>query len=256
MKKHKLSAVVTTFNNADTLKRCLQSAAELADEIVVLDSYSDDASLTIASDFSAKIHQQTFQGFGAQKTAAICLASNDWILLLDADEALSAALQEEIAALKSSGFKAPGYRLRRREWLANKKPITEHGRWQHRWVKLTDHLRLFHRQQIEFTSHPVHAAPYSSAATELLQADLLHWGDAPFSRRLEKAYRYASLYSVTKSRNTWIKPYFAPVWAFIQDFFIRRYFFDSYLGFHAAKCSFWSSYWKYKLSKTKAGPSE
>ena len=188
-----LSAVITSYNNAATLDRCLASVA-FADEILLLDSFSDDASLEIAEQHQAMIAQQRFAGFGPQKQRAVDLALHDWILLLDADEALSAAAQTEIAALRDQQqLQGPGYRLRRREWLAWREPIEQHGRWQGALVRLTDHLRLFDRRQVRLSAHPVHAAPVATKRTPLLRHELLHWGDAPFARRLEKQQRYAQL---------------------------------------------------------------
>jgi len=86
----RLSGVVTTLDNASTLEDCLASLA-FCDEIVVLDSGSSDATLAIAARHGARTASQAFAGYGPQKQAAIGLASGDWILLLDADEHLTAA---------------------------------------------------------------------------------------------------------------------------------------------------------------------
>ena len=247
MLKASLSLVITTFNNADTLKRCLQSVEQIVDEIIVLDSYSTDDTLSILKTFNVQLQQQAFKGFGPQKQDAITLANSDWVLLLDADEALSTKLQEEIIHLKKIGFSGIGYRFKRREWLANKRPIERYGRWQRPGVKLTDHLRLFNRQEISFTQHPIHAAPIAEKHTPLLKHDLLHWGDAPFSNRLNKARRYADIIKQTQtcSSKSSLKRCLSPGWAFVQDYFLRRYFLDGYFGFKAAVCSFWQTYWKY-----------
>ena len=85
-----LSVVVTTFNSAATLDACLRSV-RWADEIVVLDSGSSDASLAIADHYGARVHSQPFAGYSAQKQAAIDLATHRWVLLLDSDESLPAA---------------------------------------------------------------------------------------------------------------------------------------------------------------------
>lgn len=242
-----LSLVVTTYNNADTLARCLQSADNLTDEIVVLDSYSSDNTITIARQFNASIQQQDFKGFGPQKHHAVSLASNDWVLLLDADEALSETLNAELLVLKKTGFSGAGYRLKRREWLSAKTPVEQYGRWQRHGVRLTDHLRLFNRREIHFTSHVVHAAPKANVNTPVLNSDLLHWGDAPFDHRLKKARHYAEVMNARSAlpAASWFKKTLSPFWAFFQDYILRRYFLDGYLGFKAAQCSFLQAYWKY-----------
>ena len=88
--KPRLSAVVTTLDNAATLEACLSSLG-FCDEIVLLDSGSADATLEIARRHGARIETQAFAGYGPQKQAAIGLATGDWILLLDADEHLTDA---------------------------------------------------------------------------------------------------------------------------------------------------------------------
>ncbi len=242
-----LSAVVTTYNNADTLLRCLASTAGLVDELVIIDSFSNDATMEIAASYTSNIVQKPFEGFAAQKQFAVDSATHDWILLLDADEALSPALQAEISALKLHFLEAPGYRLRRREWLAWKSPIEKHGRWQHPWVKLTDHLRLFDRRVVKLSQHPVHAAPFTHLPAPILKNDLYHWGDAPFSRRRIKARAYASHYSSQKGnwKPVW-KLLLAPVWAFFQDYLLRRGFMNPVLGFTAALHSAYACYLKYR----------
>jgi len=178
------------------------------------------------------------------------LAEHHWVLLLDADEAINEALQTELLQLKQTTLIQPGYRLMRREWLAWKTPIEKHGRWQHRWVKRTDHLRLFDRRIVHLSDHPVHAAPFSTLPTPALKNDLLHWGDAPFSYRRDKARRYAKMQAQPMiHKAAWMiytKCLFAPIWAFIQDYWIRRGFMNPALGLVAALHSGYASYLKYK----------
>src|SRR5205085_4470358 len=118
-----LSAVVTTFNNAATLERCLASVA-FADDLVVLDSGSTDATVEIATKYKARIFTEPFKDYSAQKQSAIDKAQHDWVLLLDADEALTAAAPPVIqAALQSP--RVAGFRLPRREQMF--------WTFQHRW---------------------------------------------------------------------------------------------------------------------------
>lgn len=112
MGREPLSVVVTTFNSAATLDACLRGAS-WADEIVVLDSGSTDATLAIAAHYGARIHAQPFAGYSAQKQAAIDLASHRWVLLLDSDESLGA----DAAAVVRQTLLAPphaGYQLDRK----------------------------------------------------------------------------------------------------------------------------------------------
>ena len=115
MPRPPISGVVTTFNNAGTLHDCLASLA-FCDEIVVLDSGSDDATREIAERHGARIFIETFKGYGLQKQSAVDKAANDWVLLLDADETLTETGRDVIEA-ELQAPRADGYRLPRREWL-------------------------------------------------------------------------------------------------------------------------------------------
>ncbi len=130
-----LSLIVTTMNNAATLRRCLESAA-WADDIVVLDSGSTDATLSIAAEFGARVFHEPFKGYAAQKQSAIDKARHRWTLLLDADEALAddarVAIETALAAPQVAGFRLP--RRRQVFWTFN-----------HAGVRLNTHLRLFDR---------------------------------------------------------------------------------------------------------------
>jgi glycosyltransferase involved in cell wall biosynthesis len=98
----KLSLVVTTLNNAATLPGCLHSA-RWADDILVLDSFSTDDTCAVAARFGARVVQHEFQGYAKQKQMAIDLAEYDWVLLLDADEALGLPAAAEIRSLLARG---------------------------------------------------------------------------------------------------------------------------------------------------------
>jgi glycosyltransferase involved in cell wall biosynthesis len=140
-----LSVVVTTYNSADTLEACLGSVA-WADEIVVLDSGSTDATADIAHRHGAHLHMQPFAGYSAQKQAAIDLARHRWVLLLDSDE----ALPPDAAASVRRALEAPacaGYQLWRREWVF--------WRWQSPRARLNHYGRLFDRVRARMRGHSV-----------------------------------------------------------------------------------------------------
>ena len=98
----KITLLIPTYNVEDCLERCLSSAVDLVDEILVVDSYSTDHSLEIARRFGARILQRDYENSASQKNWAIPQASHSWILLLDADEWLSPSLHAEILRLKSA----------------------------------------------------------------------------------------------------------------------------------------------------------
>ncbi|PNS08492.1 glycosyltransferase family 2 protein [Solilutibacter silvestris] len=234
-----LSGVVTTFNNAATLARCLDSLA-FCDEIVVLDSGSDDATLEIAQARNARIHAQPFAGYGPQKQAAIDLASHDWILLLDADEFLDdGAAQGIVRELEAP--RADGYRLERQEWLF--------WRWPHRCTRGNRQLRLFRKSMGGMNAVPVHAAPEVRGRVIDLPVLFRHYGEPDLATRVEKINRYSSglLEHTRGKRKSFIglRLLVYPSLAFLKLYVGKRYFLNGWAGFFAARTQAFYAFLKY-----------
>lgn len=107
-----ISATVITKNEANNIERCLNSLIGVADEIVVVDSGSTDATVDICRRYGCKITQRAFTGYGSQRQYAVSLANGSYILSIDADEVLSEELRDSIIALKEKGFSHRMYRFR------------------------------------------------------------------------------------------------------------------------------------------------
>ncbi|MBS0226757.1 MAG: glycosyltransferase family 2 protein [Proteobacteria bacterium] len=234
-----LSGVVTTFNNGATLGRCLDSLM-FCDEIVVLDSGSDDATLEIARAHGARIQAQPFAGYGPQKQAAIDLAAHDWILLLDADESISdvdaQAIVHELEAPR-----ADGYRLERQEWLF--------WRWPHRWTRGNRQLRLFRKSKGGMNSVPVHAAPDVRGRVIDLPVVFRHYGEPDLATRVDKINRYSTgLVEHTRGKR---KRFMAlrlliyPSVAFLKLYVGKRYFLNGWAGIFAARTQAFYAFLKY-----------
>ena len=234
-----ISAVVTTYNNAGTLSACLQSL-RFCDEIVVLDSDSDDASRSIAESFSARVFIEPFKGYAAQKQSAIDKAAHDWILLLDADESLSdagrAVIESELAAAR-----ADGYRLPRREWLF--------WRWPHANTAPNWQLRLFRKSCGGMNAVPVHAAPEVRGRVIDLAAPFDHYGESEIAVRVDKVNRYSSGLVEYKRRRRvrflGLRLLFYPAFAFARFYFGKRYFLSGWAGFVAARVQAFYAFLKY-----------
>ena len=123
---NKLSVVIITFNEEKNIGRCLDSVKSVADEIIVLDSFSTDTTVAIALQKGAVIHQQSFAGYIQQKNKAIKLATNNTVLLLDADEALSDELAASIAIVKHN-FSNKAFSMNRCNIYCGQK--IRHGLW-------------------------------------------------------------------------------------------------------------------------------
>jgi glycosyltransferase involved in cell wall biosynthesis len=108
----KLSAVIITFNEERNIRRCIESLQGVADEIVVVDSYSTDGTRDIAESLGARFMEHPFEGHIQQKNYALSCAQHEWILSLDADEALDNTLRASILEIKKSGSSV-GYSMNR-----------------------------------------------------------------------------------------------------------------------------------------------
>ena len=109
----KLTATIIALNEERRLAACLESLRGVADEVVVVDSYSTDHTVAICHDYGCRVTQRHFDGFGAQRQYATSLASHRYILSIDADEVLSPALRESIIRLKEQGFAHRVYAISR-----------------------------------------------------------------------------------------------------------------------------------------------
>jgi len=183
-----LTVVVITRNEEDNLADCLGSVP-FADEIVVVDDGSTDATREIAARYTGKVLSRTLDRFGRQKQFAIEQATRDWILVLDADERVSEQLATSIrAVLDTETRDVDGYLLRRRTWLFDK-PVTCTG-----WYKYA-HLRLFRRGSAHYTDRRVHEYPvlHDPARRARLVGDLDHFTYASVEEYLAKLDRYSRL---------------------------------------------------------------
>lgn len=221
-----LSVVVITFNNADTLERCL-AAVDWADEIVVLDSGSTDATVDIAARHRARVATHPFDDYGPQKQRAIDSATHDWILNLDADEVLSPGTREVIeqalVAPRVAGFRLP--RRERMFWSV-----------QHPMSWRNGHLRLFDRRRARMNDVPVHAAVEVDGPVQtLLRADFVNDGDADIAARVEKINRYSSGMVAHKlargQRFVGVRMVVYPPLFFLRQYLLKRYFLSGWAGF-------------------------
>jgi glycosyltransferase involved in cell wall biosynthesis len=226
-----LSLVVTTLDNAATLARCLDSLPPLQDAIV-LDSGSSDASVEIARARGARVQSRPFRGYGPQKTAAIELARCDWVLLLDADEWLSAEAAAALRELFVQGVPGHvrGYTLARREWLF--------WQFQHRWTRMNRYLRLFRRDAMRMSDAAVHAAPRVDGPVGRLPGHLMHDGERDIGTKVAKVNAYAAGTAEDRIRRgvhaTRLRMIAYPPLFFLRNYLFKRQFLNGWAGFIAS----------------------
>lgn len=238
--KTSLSVVIIALNAASQIEASLKSAA-FADEIVVVDSGSQDDTREIALKYGARVLHQDWLGFGRQKRFAVEQASHDWVLCLDADERISDSLRESIVeALQAPRFRA--YRMPRcnrfmGRWL-------RHGEGYPDWS-----LRLFDRRAASWSEDAVHEKVLTASPVGSLQGDLLHQSQESLAAYLEKQNRYTSLQAEELGqrgkRAAFGQSVASPLVRFVKFYFLRLGFLDGFPGLVHILVGCFNSFVKY-----------
>lgn len=239
-----LSVVIITFNEEKNIRRCIESVTAVADEVIVIDSFSEDRTVEIAESLGAKVKQSAFTGYINQKNKAINEASNHYVLLLDADEFLSDELAASVLREKKN-FTYKAYAMKRCNIFMGK--YIRHGLW------YPDRkLRLFDKRFGQCGGLNPHDVILMKEKTEikLLEGDMYHHTfetvDAYRKRNNEVSTVIAqSLFDagIKKSR---YKIIFSPLWSFINGYLLRLGFLDGYTGLIIATLTAQQSFLKYQ----------
>jgi glycosyltransferase involved in cell wall biosynthesis len=220
-----LSVAIITRNAASQLESCLASIA-FAEDVVVVDSGSTDGTTDLARRHGARVIAKEWLGFGPQKQFAVDAAKHDWVLCLDADEALSEELREAIVAeLRAPrGFVYAMPRCNRFLgcWL-------KHGEGYPDWS-----VRLFHRRHARWGNEAVHEKVHTQAPVLRLRGDLLHDSAETLEKYLDKQNRYTSLQAEALRdagrRASLFHLVLSPLLRFIKFYFLRLGFLDGVAG--------------------------
>ncbi|XZF13950.1 glycosyltransferase family 2 protein [Chitinophagaceae bacterium MMS25-I14] len=239
-----ISVVIITKNEEQNLPRCLHSVKNVADEIIVLDSFSEDDTLNIARSFGAKVYTHKFEGYVTQKNLAAQKAGCDWVLSLDADEALSPELEQSVLQV----IKAPQHDAYRFSRLTN-----YCGKWIKHCSWYPDKkVRLFRKNAGEWEGDQIHESwelHDKNAVVGELKGDLLHYSYYSFSdhiRQIEKFTEIAARAAAAKGKNcSLLKIWLGPKWRFFTDYILRLGFLDGYSGYMVCKYSAWAAFAKY-----------
>ena len=184
-----LSIALITLNEAANLPRTLASVrllAGLVAEVVAVDSGSTDATLAIARSAGARVFEEPWKGFAAQKNSAIAHTTGEWVLSLDADEELSPELAREIQALLAGEPAFDAYRIPRLNHFLGS-PLRHGGYWP------DPKLRLFRRGRARFTERPVHEAMQSDGPAGQLKGHLIHHCYPTLADYIGHMNRYSSI---------------------------------------------------------------
>lgn len=244
----KISAVIITMNEEEFIERCLKSLDDVADEIIVVDSYSTDSTKEICTRYKAKFVQHEFNGFMEQKNYANSLASNKYILSLDGDEALSEELQKSLLEVKND-LKYEGYLINRLSNFC--------GQWIRYSAWYPDRqLRLFNSEKGKWGKINVHETFRMNHGSRIgrLKGDLLHYPCTSKEDFIKKIEIYSNI-AAQEYYRTWktvffLTPVIHTVWRFILTYILHLGFLDGKNGFLICATGARSSYLKYsKLRK-------
>ena len=221
-----LSVAIIALNAAGQIEPCLESVA-FADEVVVVDSGSTDATAEMCRRHGARVEEKEWLGFGRQKQHAVSAAKHDWVICLDVDERVSPELARSIAqAVRGNHYRA--WRMARRNrflgrWLT-------HGEGYPDWS-----VRLFHRAHAGWSNDEVHEAVLTTAEVGTLQGDLLHESAEDIATYVAKQNRYTTLHAQALYRQgvrgSYLRLLTSPLARFLKFFLLRRGFLDGGPGF-------------------------
>lgn len=227
-----ITAVIITKNEAENIERCIQSVVKLVDEVLVIDSQSEDDTVTIAKKLGARVVITEWKGYAQTKNYGNSLAANDWILSLDADEALSEELIENIQALTlQNGMIYSMNRLNNfcGEWIY-------HSGWYPDWK-----VRIFNRKTTYWVGAFVHEKLKftTSIKTIRLSGDLLHYTYKNLDDHWQRIDKYSTLSAeelfAQKKRPSWIKQKGGPIFRFFKTYILQRGFLDGKNGWIISK---------------------
>ncbi|MFC2135576.1 glycosyltransferase family 2 protein [Bacteroidota bacterium] len=226
-----ISVIIITGNEERNIVDCLQSV-NWADEIIVVDSESTDSTVELSKKFTDKVFINKWEGFAKQKAYALSLASNKWVLSLDADERVSDQLREEIVNLQPGDN--VGFIIQRRNHFLGKN-ITTCG-----WGK-DYQLRLFIKSKTKLNDRLVHEGFIVDGKTTRLKGQLIHYTYTSIENTLTKINHYSSLQAQEyygKKRTGGIGFILHPLGAFLRLFISLKGYKD---GIHGMLIAFFNS---------------
>jgi glycosyltransferase involved in cell wall biosynthesis len=253
---HRLSVVIITYNEELNIERCLDSVEHVADEIIVVDSFSVDKTPEICRARGVTFIQNPFDGYIEQKNYAVNQATYPLVLALDADEALSPALQRSVIKVKSQQ-NYDGYFCNRRN--------NYYGKWMRYTSRFPDRkLRLWDRTKGKWGGSNPHdmVVMEKGARTAIMDGELYHYPYSTISEHIAQINRFTDIaadsYYKNHIRADYLKIIVHPAWKFFREYFIRRGFLDGFHGLVVSGSASFETFLKYvklrQLYRKKSEP--
>jgi glycosyltransferase involved in cell wall biosynthesis len=241
----KISATIITCNEERNLPRALESL-RCCDEILVVDSGSTDRTVELAGRYGARVLEANWRGYAGQKNYASDQAAHDWILALDADEALSEDLEGEIWQLKKNGPECDSYTMPRlAQYLG--KWILYSGWYPDRKI------RLFDRRKANWVGDYVHESVRSTGTVGELRGNLLHYTCGSLTEHIKNVDHYTTLAAeeiAARKREVGLRHLLlAPPWKFFKTYFLQQGFRDGLEGLAIAYMAALYTFLKYAKAR-------
>ncbi|WP_411728073.1 glycosyltransferase family 2 protein [Methyloglobulus sp.] len=235
----KITITIITLNNEEYIKGCIESAWKVADEIIVVDSFSTDKTRKIAKNLGAQVIEQSYLGDGLQRDFCVQFAKNDWILNMDADERLDGQMIKEIQAINYTEAAYDAYAFRRKNYIGS--------RWQRVWYP--DYtIRLYHKDRCRFAPMIIHTS-LATKNYQRLQGNIIHYSFKDLSDCIIRADEYSKLgakvlFENNRKVSVW-EPAVRGLVIFLKFFFLKKGFLYGYDGLTASLIGALRSYLKY-----------
>jgi glycosyltransferase involved in cell wall biosynthesis len=240
-----ISAVIITLNEELFIGKCLESLEGIADEIIVVDSFSTDSTVDICKKNGVKLVQHEFTGFMDQKNYSLTLTANKYVLSLDADEALSDELRKSILEIKNN-IRADGYYFNRLNNFC--------GKWMRHSAWYPDRqLRLFNKEMGHWGPINVHETFRMKPGSKIsrLNGDLLHWTFTTKQEFTEKIGHFSNIaandYFKAGKKVCLLTPSIHMVWRFFLNYFLHLGFLEGRYGYLVCWQGARSSFLKYSI---------
>jgi len=241
--RNDLSIVIVCKDEKGNIERVIESLEGLTDDILIYDNGSTDGTIEVLKNYPVRVHQGKWLGYGATKHQSVLLAKYDWILHLDADEALDDQLKSEILNLQLTNADIV-YKLQYKSFIGDK--YMRYGVW-----GLETHVRLFNRQKVNWDDAPVHEKLIlpQEIRVEKLKGYVLHRTMKDTVEYASKMVKYAFLnadkYYNKGKRSGWVKRYVSPVFTFFRNYVFRLGFLDGWEGLLSARMTAFYTSLKY-----------
>ena len=243
-----LSVVIITLNEERNIRRCLNSVQSIADDIVIIDSFSTDKTKAICLEYEVNFVEHLFEGYVEQKNYALTRAKYSYILSLDADEALDKTLQKSILKVKQN-WTQDGYYLNRLtnycgHWIYHS------GWYPDKKLRLWNHQKGYWKSSSAGNCHEFYQMVKGSRIG-YLAGNILHYSYYNPHEHVIVTYKYADISARSilkaKAKVTSLNLFINPIWRFLTSYFLRQGFRDGFWGLIIASISAYGTFLKYAL---------